>query len=316
MATPQRRGCSKLPKHYYVNVDRYKHQTEDNLKSKGICNKMSKAAKIFITTVTITGLALMLAYLANDQRKIYDLNKNVQAQTSSLWSEQSKDSDDFNNTLIKLTEDQREEDEIMSIFINDTLMQLEKISNVTNISLSLSKESQISFRVMTDMVEDLSSQTNSSMNEIGNMVDALSNEIQISSSNITNTMETLSNDTKTSSIELKNMLKEQSNQSNTFLEDKMKELLKDLKDELTALIESRIGGGCINNSLNVTTGECQESCLRVPDGNYQSCDTCHGYVTCANNYYFTMNCPETLKWDDNKKSCERTSETCNRDDFT
>ena len=68
-----------------------------------------------------------------------------------------------------------------------------------------------------------------------------------------------------------------------------------------------------------TTGAphtCVSDCSGVADGDYQSCKTCEGYVSCSNGYYFDRPCPDNrpgekpLVWDDEKKRCEYESTTC------
>merc|ERR1711893_207758 len=47
------------------------------------------------------------------------------------------------------------------------------------------------------------------------------------------------------------------------------------------------------------------------DGDYQSCETCEGYVTCSNGFLFQRPCGAPgLVWDDGLKRCEYTSPTC------
>jgi len=55
---------------------------------------------------------------------------------------------------------------------------------------------------------------------------------------------------------------------------------------------------------------CVSDCSDKPDGDYQSCETCNGFVTCSNGLVNKMPCPGGLVWDDSKKDCEYTSETC------
>ena len=57
-------------------------------------------------------------------------------------------------------------------------------------------------------------------------------------------------------------------------------------------------------------GECVSSCSDKPNGDYQSCETCNGYVTCSNGEPYERPCPAKLVWDDVKKRCEATSTTC------
>ena len=61
-----------------------------------------------------------------------------------------------------------------------------------------------------------------------------------------------------------------------------------------------------------------ESCDGLPLGNYQSCYTCRGYVTCAGPGHFPIirPCPQDLIWDDTKKMCTYWSKTCDPSDFS
>jgi len=64
-------------------------------------------------------------------------------------------------------------------------------------------------------------------------------------------------------------------------------------------------------SLSVAAGTCVSSCTGIEDGNYQSCQTCTGYITCSNDYFFDMPCAlENTFWDDNFKRCEYKTDTC------
>ena len=59
------------------------------------------------------------------------------------------------------------------------------------------------------------------------------------------------------------------------------------------------------------TGNCVSSCIGMKDGDYQSCKGCNVYASCSNEIlYDNRPCPANLVWDDNKKICDWTSETC------
>ncbi len=65
----------------------------------------------------------------------------------------------------------------------------------------------------------------------------------------------------------------------------------------------------------VAHGKCVSDCTNVPDGDYQDCKRCDGYVTCTNGILFERECAksgsaEQLVWDDNDKKCEGISTTC------
>jgi subtilisin-like proprotein convertase family protein len=58
---------------------------------------------------------------------------------------------------------------------------------------------------------------------------------------------------------------------------------------------------------------CVDSCSGMANGNYQSCSTCEGYVSCSNGYTFNMPCAPAnppLVWDDTAQTCAFTSTTC------
>lgn len=45
-------------------------------------------------------------------------------------------------------------------------------------------------------------------------------------------------------------------------------------------------------------------------GDYQSCNTCNGYVSCGGHVLSNRDCPSTLMWDSLKGRCEYNSSTC------
>lgn len=66
---------------------------------------------------------------------------------------------------------------------------------------------------------------------------------------------------------------------------------------------------------NATNGECVEDCTFMCRGDYQSCETCIGYVTCDHGRLTERICINprfniTLIWDDKLKACEFKSSTC------
>uniref|UniRef100_A0A8W8NLC2 Uncharacterized protein n=1 Tax=Magallana gigas TaxID=29159 RepID=A0A8W8NLC2_MAGGI len=64
------------------------------------------------------------------------------------------------------------------------------------------------------------------------------------------------------------------------------------------------GGQCYNS----TTKGCVDQCDSMCEGDYQSCSTCNGYVTCAHRILHQRDCSSGsdlhLVWDDNTKTCE------------
>jgi len=76
------------------------------------------------------------------------------------------------------------------------------------------------------------------------------------------------------------------------------------------LINSALAG-----TKKIPVGQTVDDCLGIEDGDYQSPDGCHYYVTCANNHIERKRpCPTLgvilLDWDDNLKKCVYYSETC------
>ena len=56
-------------------------------------------------------------------------------------------------------------------------------------------------------------------------------------------------------------------------------------------------------------------CGNTQTGYFQSCDSCEEYVTCVHGIKYDRTCPDKLKWNDNLKSCERTTSTCKNNWF-
>lgn len=78
-----------------------------------------------------------------------------------------------------------------------------------------------------------------------------------------------------------------------------------------SLSDSSNSGQC----RNATNGECVKDCHFMCSGDYQSCETCKGYVTCDHGYLTNRSCiilrSNIIRfWDDNLKVCEFESSTC------
>ncbi|XP_052720482.1 uncharacterized protein LOC128192079 [Crassostrea angulata] len=48
---------------------------------------------------------------------------------------------------------------------------------------------------------------------------------------------------------------------------------------------------------------CVHNCTNHDDGDYQSCNTCNGYVSCGGHVLLNRDCPSTLVWD-NSSTCD------------
>lgn len=98
-------------------------------------------------------------------------------------------------------------------------------------------------------------------------------------------------------------------------------LFEELERNITSYWNSQVkrGGGSGLGSgtdseghcYNSTTNGCVDQCYNICDGDYQSCWTCKGYITCANRILHQRNCSDShLVWDDHTKRCESVSNTC------
>uniref|UniRef100_A0A8W8NKV9 Uncharacterized protein n=1 Tax=Magallana gigas TaxID=29159 RepID=A0A8W8NKV9_MAGGI len=92
--------------------------------------------------------------------------------------------------------------------------------------------------------------------------------------------------------------------------------LKTLSEENTTPKNAGVGSGTdsVGDCYNSTTNGCVDQCYDICNGDYRSCLTCKGYVTCANRHLWPRNCSDdansNLVWDDTKKRCDSTSDTC------
>ncbi|XP_046337517.2 uncharacterized protein LOC124119147 [Haliotis rufescens] len=68
---------------------------------------------------------------------------------------------------------------------------------------------------------------------------------------------------------------------------------------------------CSMYAVAVASNPCIAACSGRPNGDYQSCNGCDVYATCANGYlYDNRPCVAGTVWDDTLKRCEMTSTTC------
>ncbi|WP_018692612.1 chitin binding peritrophin-A domain-containing protein [Algicola sagamiensis] len=55
---------------------------------------------------------------------------------------------------------------------------------------------------------------------------------------------------------------------------------------------------------------CIEQCKGLPDGNYQSCQSCQNFATCISGQIYEHQCPEGLEYDASFDLCTYQSSTC------
>lgn len=76
-------------------------------------------------------------------------------------------------------------------------------------------------------------------------------------------------------------------------------------------LPAMMGVSTVKIGGNVFITGCISDCTGKPEGDYQSCQGCSLYTTCAvSGFFYHRPCPVNLKWDDNKKTCEYRSSSC------
>lgn len=69
----------------------------------------------------------------------------------------------------------------------------------------------------------------------------------------------------------------------------------------TCMKLERCGPVLISFFFSITV--CVHNCTNHDDGDYQSCNTCNGYVSCGGHVLLNRDCPSTLVWD-NSSTCD------------
>lgn len=59
-----------------------------------------------------------------------------------------------------------------------------------------------------------------------------------------------------------------------------------------------------NELFDLWSTDCVKDCKGKASGEYQSCKTCGGYVTCVWGILYERQCPAGLEWNDNLKVCD------------
>ncbi|XP_078334725.1 uncharacterized protein LOC111119580 isoform X2 [Crassostrea virginica] len=156
--------------------------------------------------------------------------------------------------------------------------------------------------------------------EIESLVNAFPEMLQGQDEQITNVNHTVLKTVKTFKNALNSIRFEVhtfQNESNEEMMKTMQALFEGMKTELTEYIDNTLpwgtgqGGQVDGRCKNGTMGECVGDCYNICDGDFQSCNTCTGYITCANRNLYNRPCFGNLVWDDTTKTCEATSNTCN-----
>lgn len=101
-------------------------------------------------------------------------------------------------------------------------------------------------------------------------------------------------------------------------DDSINKAIKSIKTllEESNTNDNQTNGGSESDSegpcRNTTTDGCVKECHFMCPGNYHSCETCKGYVSCSHGNISPLRpCQNSyLVWDDNLKRCESESSTC------
>ncbi|XP_062614315.1 uncharacterized protein LOC134276051 isoform X2 [Saccostrea cucullata] len=64
------------------------------------------------------------------------------------------------------------------------------------------------------------------------------------------------------------------------------------------------GATTMSNNSKMKTGTCVKDCKGKASGEYQSCKTCNGYVTCVWGVLYERQCPAGLEWNAGLKVCD------------
>nr|XP_022322146.1 uncharacterized protein LOC111123822 isoform X3 [Crassostrea virginica] len=64
------------------------------------------------------------------------------------------------------------------------------------------------------------------------------------------------------------------------------------------------GATTVSNNSKTGAGNCVKDCKGKASGEYQSCKTCGGYVTCVWGILYERQCPAGLEWNDSLKVCD------------
>ncbi|XP_062566825.1 uncharacterized protein LOC134229126 [Saccostrea cucullata] len=89
-----------------------------------------------------------------------------------------------------------------------------------------------------------------------------------------------------------------------FLRAEIKKEISNTATKIKEYISPIIGTDCVND------------CNGLMNGDYQSCYTCQGFISCSNNITVNNTCARSdfdgsyLKWDDRIKKCQFNSTTC------
>nr|XP_034304789.1 uncharacterized protein LOC117682068 isoform X2 [Crassostrea gigas]XP_034304796.1 uncharacterized protein LOC117682068 isoform X3 [Crassostrea gigas] len=130
---------------------------------------------------------------------------------------------------------------------------------------------------------------------------------------VRNGSQTISNESSSNSNKTEAQIREMKTMLLTLFEELKRNITSYWNSQVNRGGGSGLGSGSDSGGhcYNSTTNGCVDQCYNICDGDYQSCWTCKGFITCANRNLWQRNCSEIhLVWDDHTKRCESVSNTC------
>nr|XP_022313855.1 uncharacterized protein LOC111118599 [Crassostrea virginica] len=247
--------------------------------------------------------------------KMMETKKNMSEELADKMTETKKNmSEDFKTELTnKMTETKKNMSEDLKTELTNKMTETKK-----NMSEDFKREiADKMTETKKNMSEDLKTEITNKMTETKkNMSEDLKTEL---ADKMTETKKNMSDDLKTELADKltetkKNMSEDLKTELTDIMMEAMQLMFEDVKTELTEYINKTFshridqGGEPCNH---VTMGDCVADCYNICNGDFQSCNTCTGFITCTNHNLYNRPCFGNLVWDDTTKTCEATSNTCN-----
>ncbi|XP_065941686.1 uncharacterized protein [Magallana gigas] len=314
-----------------VHRDTERDQSEPKHKSCSI----KRACQCGVWTAIFLGISIGVALSTfnnmnanNLEKKIIEGNNQI---NNTLASSLKTFSDSFNETIVSVQNDSHTLWDETSNLRNQTET---SIGELRTKSLELSEELKVfndSFdtaiisvkndsHTLRNEISNLRNETETSIQELKTMPLEVFEKLKTFEDILNEATESVRNDSQTLRNEISN-IRNGTETSIQELKTVLFELFEEFKRNMTAYYTNQTGNQDSGSSsdpggqcYNSTTKGCVDQCDSMCDGDYQSCSTCNGYVTCANRILWQRDCSSGsnwhLVWDDNTKTCESVSNTC------
>nr|XP_034304730.1 uncharacterized protein LOC117682051 [Crassostrea gigas] len=314
-----------------VHRDTERDQSEPKHKSCSI----KRACQCAIWTAIFLGISIGVALSTfnnmnanNLEEKIIEGNNQI---NHTLASSLKTFSDSFNETIVSVqnvshtlwdeTSNLRNQTETSLRELRRKSLELSEELKVFNDSfdaaiISVKNDSQ----TLRNKISGLRNETQTSIQELKTMPLEVFEKLKTFEDLFNEATESVRNDSQTLRNEISN-IRNRTETSIQELKTEMSELFEEFKRNMTAYYTNQTGyqdSGSRSDSggqcYNSTTKGCVDQCDSMCEGDYQSCSTCNGYVTCAHRILHQRDCSSGsdlhLVWDDNTKTCESVSNTC------